>query len=159
MYQYIFPVVRLTRSVQPAFRLISMHRPSYGSPLQMPRLSLRQGLFLRACQICWYTWSERKKTEAWMSAYIGLERSRFLGPNKLTYAIPCDLVGKRNNHRLMDYVRLALVFIATWRFQRWSSAEAVWPICYDYAVKDGCYKRSASTGEEIPKAGCNEISP
>jgi len=32
-------------------------------------------------------------------------------------------------------------------------SEAHWPICYDYAVKDGCYKRNPDSGKETPKDG------
>ncbi len=33
-------------------------------------------------------------------------------------------------------------------------AYAQWPICYDYAVEGGCYKRDPATGKEVEKNGC-----
>ena len=32
-------------------------------------------------------------------------------------------------------------------------ANAQWPICYDYAVEEGCYKRDPATGKEVENNG------
>jgi len=43
--------------------------------------------------------------------------------------------------------------LAIWALLTAQVVRSHWPICYDYAVKDGCYQRDPSTGAEKPELG------
>jgi hypothetical protein len=50
--------------------------------------------------------------------------------------------------RGVKYIAMSLAIMSRVLF-----CHAHWPICYDYAVQDGCYKRSETTGQEKAEAG------